>query len=369
MRKTVAALATAAAVTLTAMPAQAADLPPPNKPLLEASIAGLPDAEATGAFVRITGSAGRWSGTSGVYDIEKGGSVRPDGRFRIGSITKVFTAVLVLKLAEEGKIDLNEPVQRYLPLPASYPPIPVYTLLDHTSGLPHVDIPGFDDPQWVVDHRFDSWTPSQVLATVTRHEHLFTPGTFQRYSNSSYVVAGMIAEKVTGKRYAQLVRERIAEPLGLCQTYYPGDDPRLPNASARGYFNVNGKLVDITEMNQSVPWAAGGMISTASELDTFGTALFTGRLLGTESMTRLFTVPNVKNFDDGKPAMYSQGLLTITLNGVQLWGKNGTRYGYATGLFATRDLARKVALSVNSTAKSTTGPEQRVLRIADAVTR
>ncbi|MCE7005243.1 beta-lactamase family protein [Kibdelosporangium philippinense] len=369
MRKTIVALATAA-VAMTAIPAQAATLPPPNDALLKASLSGLPDPDVTGAFVRVTGSAGRWSGTSGVYDIEKGGSVRPDGRFRIGSITKVFTAFLVLKLAEEGKIDLNQPVQRYLPLPADYPPIPVYTLLDHTSGLPHVNIPQASDPQWIVDRRFDSWTPGRVLATVTAQPILFTPGTKQRYSNSSYIVAGVLAEKVTGQSYAQLVRERIADLLGLCDTYYPGNDPRLPNPTARGYFTLNGKLIDITEMNQSIPWAAGGMISTASDMDTFMTALFRGRLLGKDSMTRLFTVPKVKDYDSpAQDARFSQGLQTVTMNGVTVWGKTGTRYGYTSGMFATRDLARKVVYSLNSTNKSSTGPDARVQRIADAVTR
>ncbi|ALG14304.1 serine hydrolase domain-containing protein [Kibdelosporangium phytohabitans] len=377
MRKTVVALAAAVAVGVSALPAQAATLPPPNDTLLTAALEGLPDAEATGALVRITGSAGRWQGTAGKYDIDKGGPIRPDGRFRIGSVTKVYTAVLVLKLADKGRIDLNQPVQRYLPgvLPADYPPIPVYTLLDHTAGLPHVDIPQMGEPRWVLEHRFDNWTPRQVLDTVIKQPTVFTPGTAQRYSNSNYIVAGLLAEQVTGKSYARLVREWIADPLGLCHTYYPEADPRLPGPTARGYFAVDGELHDVTEMNQSIPWAAGGLISTAPELDTFISALLRGRLLGKESMTRLFTVPKVKNFDDGRPANYSQGLQTETFNGVTVWGKTGTRYGYASGVFATRPqpgtgrIERTAVYSVNATDKSTTGPGERIRRIADAATR
>ncbi|MBP2322003.1 D-alanyl-D-alanine carboxypeptidase [Kibdelosporangium banguiense] len=371
MRKTIIATMTAAAVALTAIPANAATVPPVNEDALKAAISGLPSPDTTGALVRITGSGGQWSGVSGVSDITTNAPVNPNGSFRIGSVTKVFTAVLVLRLAQERKIDLNQPVQRYLPgvLPADYPPIPVYTLLDHTSGLPHIDIPEMADPQWVSDHRFDSWSPSQVLATATKHPHEFTPGSAQKYSNTSYIVAGLLVEKVTGHSYARAVRERITDPLGLCHTYYPGNDPRLPNPAARGYVTVNGKLVDMTEMNQSIPWAAGGIISTAEELDKFITALLGGRLLGPAMMDRLFTVPNVETVNNGGPAMYSQGLQTITLNGVTMWGKTGSRYGYSSGVFATRDLARKAVYSVNATTKSTEGQPKIVLRIADAATR
>jgi D-alanyl-D-alanine carboxypeptidase len=371
MRKAALAAVAAAAVVLTAAPAQAATLPPPNDAALKAAISGLPNPDTTGALVRITGSAGEWHGTSGVSDLTTNAPVNPGGLFRIGSTTKVFTAVMVLQLAQERRIDLSRPVQHYLPglLPANYPPIPVHTLLEHTSGLPHVDIPGMADPQWVVDHRFDRWTPQQVLATATRHEHMFTPGTAQMYSNTSYLVAGLLVEKITGKSYNRALQERIANPLNLCHTYEPGNDPRLPNPAARGYITVDDRLVDVTEMNQSIPWAAGGMISTAEDLEKFVTALFGGRLLGPAMTQRLFTVPDVDLFDGTGPATYSQGLQTITLNGVTMWGKTGSRYGYSSGAFATRDLARKAVYSVNATTKSTEGQPRIVLMIADAATR
>jgi D-alanyl-D-alanine carboxypeptidase len=351
------------------MPAAAATaIPPPNDAALKAAIAGLPDQETTGALVRITGSAGGWSGTSGVSDIRTGAPVRPDGYFRIGSTTKVYTAVMVLRLAQEHRIDLGQPVQHYLPglLPADYPPVPVYTLLDHTSGLPSVDIPGLYDPQWILDHRFEHWSPRQVVDTALRHPIDFQPGTAQKYTNTAYVTAGMIIEEVTGRSYARNLRERITGPLCLSRTYYPGDDPRLPNPAARGYLDVDGDLVDVTEMNQSIPGAAGAIISTAVDLDRFITGLFRGRLLGAEMMTRLFTIPDVPMFDGSGPAVYSQGLMSITVNGVTVWGKTGSRHGYASGIFATRDLARKLAYSVNPTVKSQDGQPLIVQKIAAA---
>lgn len=358
-----------ALVVLAAAPAAAAsDLPPPNDAALKSAIAGLPNQETTGALVRITGSAGKWSGTAGVSDLHTGAPVRPDGYIRIGSTTKVYTAVMVLQLAQEHRIDLNQPVQRYLPglLPADYPPVPVYTLLDHTSGLPSVDIPGLYDPQWILDHRFEHWSPKQVVDTAVRHPIDFQPGTAQKYTNTAYVTAGMIVERVTGRSYAQNLRDRITGPLHLRHTYYPNDDPHLPNPAARGYLDVDGKLVDVTEMNQSIPGAAGAIISTTADLDTFITGLFRGRLLGAQMMSRLFTVPDVPMFDGSGPAYYSQGLMRIVVNGVTVWGKTGSRYGYASGIFATRGLERKLAYSVNPTTKSQDGQPLIVQQIAAA---
>ena len=368
MRTAIVAVAVAAAA-FTAMPATAATaIPPPNDAALKAAIAGLPNQETTGALVRITGSAGDWSGTSGVSDIRTGAPVRRDGYFRIGSTTKVYTAVMVLQLAQEHRIDLDQPVQRYLPglLPADYPQVPVYTLLDHTAGLPSVDIPGLYDPQWILDHRFEHWSPRQVVDTALRHPIDFQPGTAQKYTNTAYVTAGMIIERVTGRSYARNLRDRITGPLHLSHTYYPGDDPHLPNPAARGYLDVRGDLVDVTEMNQSIPGAAGAIISTAADLDRFITGLFRGRLLGTKMMTRLFTIPDVPMFDGSGPAFYSQGLMSITVNGVTVWGKTGSRYGYASGIFATRDLERKLAYSVNPTTKSQDGQPLIVQKIAAA---
>ena len=381
MRTAAVAAFAAAAIALTALPADAAPaFPPPNDTALRAAIAKVPDKDTTGALVRITGSAGEWSGTSGVSDIHTGAPVRPDGNFRIGSTTKVYTAVMVLQLAQQHRIDLAQPVQRYLPglLPAGYPPIPVYTLLDHTSGLPSVDIPGLYNPQWILEHRFEHWSPRQVVDTATVHPIDFPPGTAQKYTNTAYVTAGMIIEKVTGRSYARNLRDRITVPLGLDHTYYPGDDPHLPNPAARGYLNVDGvpdldpnptedgDVVDVTEMNQSIPGAAGAIISTSADLDTFITGLFRGRLLGTEMMKRLFTVPHVPMFDGSGDAYYSQGLMRIKVNHLIVWGKTGSRYGYSSGIFATCDLERKLAYSVNATVKSQDGQPLIVQKIAAA---
>jgi D-alanyl-D-alanine carboxypeptidase len=275
---------------------------------------------------------------------------------------------MVLQLAQERRIDLNQPVQRYLPglLPATYPPVPVYTLLDHTSGLPSVDIPGLYEPEWILANRFTHWSPREVVDTALRHPIDFQPGTAQKYTNTSYVTAGMLVEKVTGRSYARNLRDRITGPLNLRHTYYPGDDPFLPNPAARGYLAVGDDLVDVTVMNQSIPGAAGAIISTAADLDGFVTGLFDGRLLSKAMQPRLFTIPDVPMFDGTGRASYSQGLQVLEVNGLKVWGKTGSRHGYASGIFATRDLERKVVYSVNPTTKSQDGQPMIVLKIAAA---
>ncbi|MEV6907533.1 serine hydrolase domain-containing protein [Amycolatopsis sp. NPDC051071] len=361
----------AVAAALTSVPAAAAEsgVGKPDPVALAAAIADLPE-DTTGALVRVTGDAGSWSGTSGYADVTTKTPVRPDGFFRIGSTTKVYTAVMVLQLAQEHRIDLDQPVQRYLPgvLPASYPPVPVRTLLDHTSGLPSVDIPGLYEPGWILAHRYEHWSPRQVVDTALRHPIDFQPGTAQKYTNTAYVTAGMIVEKVTGRSYARNLRDRVTAPLGLWRTYYPEDDPRLPNPAARGYLATDRGLVDVTEMNQSIPGAAGAIISTAEDLDKFITGLLGGRLLEPAMMPRLYAVPDVPMVGGGRAA-YSQGLMKLELNGIVVWGKTGSRYGYASGVFATADLKRKVAYSVNPTVKSPDGQPVTVLKIAEAASR
>ncbi|MEU8382176.1 serine hydrolase domain-containing protein [Streptosporangium sp. NPDC048865] len=354
-------------------PAGASSLPALNAGALCRSISGLPNAQATGSLVQVRGAAGTWTGRSGVGDLRTGRPVPGDARIRIGSITKVFTATVVLQLVAERKIDLEGTVQHYLPglLPATYDAVTVGELLNHTSGLPSPDLP--DDERWILDHRYDKWTPQRWMDGVAANPMEFTPGTRQHYLNTNYIVLGMLVEKVTGTSYGNAVRERVIRPLGLRHTTLPGEDVRIRGPHARGYLAVTGddgktRLVDVTEMSQTMAWAAGEMISTADDLDRFMSALFRGRLLKPAQLERMFTVPDgVKLFDgddnpaNDQPAAYTMGMSVLTLpGGVTLYGKTGSRYGYSTGMFATRDLKRRIVVTANSTTKGDSALIQRI---------
>lgn len=361
----------AAAPALAAAPAQAAahaSSPPPlDAAALRGVVDGLPGDDLTGVLVRITGSAGQWSGTSGAGDLSTGAPVRADGSFRIGSISKVFTATVVLQLAAEHRLDVDDAVQSYLPglLPAAYPKITIGQLLNHTSGLPSrggEEFWGDGTNQWFVDHRFESWSPERIVTTLVRGREMeYPPGTAQTYSGINTFVAGLIVEKVTGHSFAREVRDRIARPLGLRHTYVPAiDDARLPGPAAHGYLTVTAKdgtaaRADVTQQ-AAWPWAEGGMISTAAELDRFMGALYRGRLLPPAQQRLLFSVPDVPNhrnknceYGDNR-ACFSMGLIRGALeDGTEVWGKTGSRPGYTSGMFATRDLSRRLVYSVNPT--------------------
>ncbi|MFI9328298.1 serine hydrolase domain-containing protein [Kitasatospora sp. NPDC052868] len=333
---------------------------PVDRAALAKTLADLPSEQVTGALVRVDGRGGGWSGTAGE-------GVPADARFRIGSISKVFTATVVLQLAAERRLDLDGTVQHHLPglLPADYPPITVGQLLDHTSGLPGGGglTSGDGSERWFAEHRADSWTPAQVVAAAVAQPMGFAPGTAQQYNGINTFVAGLVIEKVTGRTFAQEVQSRIARPLGLRDTFVPGrDDLALPGPHASGRVAVTGpdgvrRLVDVTEQSPW-PWAEGGMISSAADLDRFVTALFRGRLLPPAQQAELFNVPDVpnqrnKNCEIGPTAghaCFSKGLMSATLpNGTVVWGKTGSRPGYSSAVFATRDLSRKVVLSLNPT--------------------
>lgn len=369
MRTTISALLTAAALTLGALPATA-DVPataaaaaeeaPLDRAKLAAAIAGLPNDEASGALLQVRGADGCWQGTSGVANVHTGQKVPVDGRFRIGSMTKAFTATAALQLVAKGDLDLDRTVQSYLPdlLPAEYPPITVDQLLTYTSGLPGLRI-NHKDPVWFLEHRFDTWTPRQMF-DLAFYENgqvypmAFAPGTQQRYGNIDYLVLGAVIEKVTGRPYGDAIRDGIIRPLNLTATKVPGADTRIHGPHARGYEEQDGSYVDITEANPTYQWSAAEMISNAPDLDRFLTALMSGRLLPPAQTALLFDIPDVPLYDgdddetNDQDAYLGHGLARFELNGFEFWGKTGDRPGYNNGMAATKDLTRRAVFSVNT---------------------
>ncbi|WP_229398936.1 serine hydrolase domain-containing protein [Micromonospora okii] len=320
---------------------------------IRAAIAGLPNADATSAQVRITTPAGCWTGTSGVRKLHAQSPVPRHARFRVGSVTKVFTAALVLKLAAEGRVDLDDPVQGHLPglFPADYPTVTVRQLLDHTNAIAGPTLPG--DIEWQLAHRYDRWTPEQIVRLGLENPRLFSPGEKQHYTNMGYIVAGLLIEKVTGRSYAEELDRRIARPLGLRDTYAPGADPRIRGPHARGYQAVvrDGatELVDVTDWSQTFTPAAGNVISSLADLDAFTTALFAGRVVPEPQLAEMFTLPAVDDVEGG-PARYSAGLTAMPLpTGETLWVKTGSRFGYLAAVASTRDGRFRVEYSITST--------------------
>ena len=252
-------------------------------------------------------------------------------------------------------------------------------LLNHTSGLPEGTL-GSGDPAWFVAHRFDSWTPRQIVDEATTRPMRFAPGTQQQYNGTNYYVAGLLIEKVTGDSYAREVQRRILRPLGLRDTSVPDRrDARLPGPHAHGYVAVTADgtttLHDVSRQS-AWAWAEGGLISSSADLRRLLTQIFAGRLVPRSELAEMFTLPDVKYTGSDSNcaigpnagrACFSAGLTTTTLpNGVTVWGKTGSVPGYTSGMFATRDLREVLVYAINPTGNANGSETPYVSKIAAA---
>ncbi|WP_198320424.1 serine hydrolase domain-containing protein [Actinosynnema pretiosum] len=344
MRTTITALAAAGLLLAAAVPARAAPaVPPLDRAALAAAVAGLPDGEASGALVRVSGRAGSWTGSGGVSRLGTTRPVSPEGRFRIGSATKLLTAATVLRLDERGVLDLDDTVQQHLPdlLPAAFEPITVRQLLNHTHGIAGNGLP-HKSTGWFAENRYRTWDPREVVGLGVAKGPLHRPGAEQRYGNQGYLVAGLVIEAATGRPYADSVRELVIRPLGLRDTYLPGAETGIRGEHSHGYqLREDGSHWDVTGANPTFQWAAAEAVSSARDLDRLINALVFGDLIGERSRAEMLTLPL-------PGAAHGLGVNRIELGGVVLWGKTGDRPGYNTGVAVTEDGSRTIVYSVNT---------------------
>ncbi len=220
---------------------------------------------------------------------------QPDTKFRIGSVTKQFTAALILQLAEEGKVKLDGKLGDYLPdyRKDTGGKITVHQLLNHTSGIPSYT----GQPDFFANV---SRNPYSVADFVKKHasgELEFEPGSKFSYNNSGYFLLGAIVEKVTGKSYETVLKERIFEPLGMSNTGYDNHAPLLQKR-ASGYQKTPGGYVNAAYLDMSLPYAAGSLYSTVEDLYKWDQALYENKILSAESKTKMFT-PGLSNYGYG----------------------------------------------------------------------
>jgi D-alanyl-D-alanine carboxypeptidase len=286
--------------------------------------------------------------TAGVGDLATGSKVPRDGRVRIGSNTKSFTAVVVLQLVAEGKVALNAKVETYLPglvrgEGIDGRRISVRQLLQHTSGLPDYEKDVTDD---IVQGRY--LEPRDVLDRAFQHKADFDPGSKWAYSNTNYVVAGLIVQKITGRPLAEEIDRRIIQRIGLRDTYFPAPgDLTVKGPHPKGYQQLTpgAPLSDVTRIDPSAAWAAGQMVSTNSDLNRFFTALLAGRLLPPAQLAEMRTTVPIGDTGAG----YGLGLMSRPLScGGTFWGHGGDISGYETRGGVTED-GRAVNIAVTST--------------------
>jgi D-alanyl-D-alanine carboxypeptidase len=207
-----------------------------------------------------------------------GTPLRPDDAFRIGSITKTFTAVMVLQLVDAGAVTLDAPLATYLPGTPLADGVTVRELLDHSSGIPDY---AAQPELWtaVLADPGRTWTPEDSLAIVEGLDREFAPGSAHAYSSTNYLLAGLLVERVTGRSFAENLRTRITGPLGLDRTALPPDGPEpVTGFSQELGPDATTERTSLTAL-ETAAWAAGGMVSTAQDLTTFFRALAAGKLL------------------------------------------------------------------------------------------
>jgi D-alanyl-D-alanine carboxypeptidase len=333
------------------------------------------DLGVTGVQARvITEDGEHLVATSGVADTTDNRPVDPEGHFRIGSDTKPFVATVVLQLVGEGRLALDDPVERHLPGVVAGNGndgndgnnITVRHLLQHTSGI-HDDYPGFDTPEQYQERRFSPFTMEQLVARAMSHAPDFAPGTGWGYSNTGYMLLAMIIERVTERPWHEEVDARIVQPLGLEHTFLP-DGPGLPEPHARGYqrFVPGGALVDVTE--QFDPNPSGGLVSTTADLNRFYRALLDGTLLGPAELAEAQrTVPVNEQVGQLWPGgRYGLGLRERPLScGGVYWGHSGGGAGYVTEDGVTPDGRRSVVVSMSTALAETYDSYVRQQQVAD----
>ncbi|WP_210589905.1 serine hydrolase [Streptomyces sp. GESEQ-35] len=322
---------------------------------IEAAVeAGVPGVTATAKD-----GHGTWSTTAGVGNIKTDQPRSEHDRYRVGSITKTFVATVLLQLEAEGRLSLDDTVDKWLPGVVEGnghdgAQITLRQLLNHTSGIyNYTQDDDFVRTFFLADgffkHRFDTRTPQQLVAIAMKHKPVFEPGTSYSYSNTNYVVASMVIEKATGHPYGDEVRRRIIDPLHLTATSVPGTRVTVPQPSSRAYSKLaeetTGPTYDVTEFNPSAASAAGGMISDSADLNRFYRALLQGRLLPAEQLKEMkTTVANPQTND----ARYGLGIMDVKLScGVHVWGHEGGIHGSSSVAVTTADGRHSLAFNFN----------------------
>jgi D-alanyl-D-alanine carboxypeptidase len=348
LRQAVAAAVTASVFVVgAAQPVSAA----PRDPVQQELRALVGDTTFPGALAAVRGRDGRTRDlVAGVGDLRTRERVPVNGQVRIGSNTKTFVAVVVLQLVAEGKVELDEPIDTYLPglvrgEGIDGRQITVRQLLQHTSGLPNYTDFLLGEDEFDLQHKY--FEPRELLDVALAHPADFAPGTKWSYSNTGYVVAGLMIQKVTGRPIIEEITNRVVRKAGLRHTYFPPvGEQEIRERHPRGYYpDKQGALRDVTTLDPSWGWAAGQMVATPADLNQFFRALLGGRLLPAAQLTEMRkTVPA----EIWPGARYGLGLVSSPLScGGVAWGHGGDIPGYETRGGVTDD-GRAVTVAVTS---------------------
>lgn len=291
--------------------------------------------------------------TAGTASVEDERPLTPEDRFRIASVTKAFTAAVVMELVEEGTLSLDDSVERWAPgLLAEGDSITVRQLLGHTSGL----------PDYTKDEAFfeafvagEDLPPQKLVSFVSSEPLAFKPGTKYEYSDTDNIVLGIIVEAATGRSYEQELRSRVLEPLGLQGTVLP-DDPAMPEPHAQGYqyppeSEGAGEPENVTTaLDPSAAWASGALVSTPDDLSRFFGGLLGGELVGEDSLDQMEETLAGEGSPSGPGTKRAGlGIFSYELPCGKVWGHTGQFPGYQAFGAATPDGRGGLTMMANAT--------------------
>ena len=261
----------------------------------------------------------------GMADREWDVPVGADTEFRLGSITKQFTATAILQLAEQGRLGLDDPISKYYTAaPAAWSGVTLRHLLTHSSGIPsYTDIPGFFGNPARADR-----TPAEIVALTQDKPLTFPPGTGYAYDNSGYILLGYVIEKVSGQTYEAYLRDHIFGPLGMAHTGYDVSTRILPHRASGYTLAAGGAATNAAYLSMTLPYSAGSLYSTVDDLLTWDQALYDAKPLTAASLKAMFT-------DYGHK--YGFGYVIDSRNGHRLWMHNGGINGFSTALLRFPD--------------------------------
>lgn len=292
----------------------------------------------------------------GMADIELEVPMQPDMVFRIGSITKQFTAVAILQLMEQGKLKLDDEITKFIPdYPTNGHVITIEHLLTHTSGIKsYTNVKEFGKLS-----RTDM-KPEEVVDLIKSQPMEFAPGTKWNYNNSGYFLLGYIIEKITGKTYQEYLDENIFKPLGMTQSLY-GNDITIVKKRASGYGPGKDGVVNAEFLSMLLPYAAGSILSTVEDLFKWNQALHSYRLVKKETLDRAFSEYKLLN---GKGTSYGYAWFLSGLQGSPTIEHGGGINGFLTNAIYIPKEDVFVALFSNSTAKAPDFTSQKMAALA-----
>jgi CubicO group peptidase (beta-lactamase class C family) len=282
-------------------------------------------AEGPGAVMLVArGDQMLFRGARGEADIETHVMLQPDAVFRIGSVTKQFTAAALLTLVDAGRVHLDDPLSDYLPDFPEGGRITIRQLLNHTSGVRSY----FNLPHYITDTIQRDFTTDQLVALFEREPLDFEPGARFAYSNSGYALAGAVIEAASGMSWDAYLRQTLFEPLGMTHTGY-GHDPAFAARQVTGYSRVDNEITSMRPMSMTQAYAAGALVSNADDLLIWNRALHEGRVLSEETYLQMITPAGAAAVEE---AQYGFGLLDDRVRGERMLWHGGHIFGFRAWL-------------------------------------